>query len=695
MTFSDPVISSAGQARTLEWNGSQDTDFSNVANWTDITSGTPQPADAPPGSADTADYFLNGGGINGTGSVGSVMFDSGGAWQMGLAAILNVTGTVTVGATSATGLLIGGASSLIEGDSAIIANTVSASNSSVGVTGPGSNWQIAGALIVGDGGLGSLSVSQGATVTAVTAAEATASGGDGVIVVSGTGSALNLTGSLTVGSQGAGEVSVLGGGILTALDMTVGNASSASSGNVDVEGQGSTLHIVSGGILNLGVAGGGSGVLTIGSGATLSFATGTIVEAGHASFNNIGGVVDPDAVQFTTSSNARTGLDQFDLYVDNVGAVQVSDGTETLVTPAVQSGTSAADAANNIADGDVGEWQLSAGGTLVINANTVDAGQVIVFEDKTDTLVIGQLVNGGPVGGDGISGEVPTVAAGADNLLHAGGFQAQIWGYQAGDQILFDNLAVTGDQIINRNTLELFGAGNADLGSLVFMNKAGNQPLGATPMAAAAAQMACFVAGTLIETPDGKRRVESLAVGDEVVTLLGGPRRIVWVGSRAVDCTRHPRPEAVWPVRIAAGAFGENLPARDLFVSPDHAIYVDNVLIPAKRLVNGISIRQVKRWRVVYHHIELAEHDVVFAEGLPAETYLDTGDRAKFSEASVITLHLDFSVGVWEAMGCAPLITTGPRLDAVRQQVTMRADAMCRHQPICASSSSSIIPPFA
>ena len=100
---------------------------------------------------------------------------------------------------------------------------------------------------------------------------------------------------------------------------------------------------------------------------------------------------------------------------------------------------------------------MSNGGTLVFNANTVDAGQAIVFEDATDTLVIGQQVDGGAAG---VSGQTPTVLGGAENLLQAGGFQAEIWGYQAGDQILFDNLAVTSDQIVNGNTLELLGAGD-------------------------------------------------------------------------------------------------------------------------------------------------------------------------------------------------------------------------------------------
>jgi hypothetical protein len=237
---------------------------------------------------------------------------------------------------------------------------------------------------------------------------------------------------------------------------------------------------------------------------------------------------------------------------------------------------------------------------------------------------------------------------------------------------------VTSDQILNGNTLELLGFDGTDLGELTFYTKAGNKPLGTPAMQAAEAQMACFAAGTLIATASGPRPVETLAVGDELVTLLGGPGRIVWVGSRAVDCARHPRPETVWPVRIEAGAFGAGLPERDLFVSPDHAIYVDNVLIPSKHLLNGTSIRQV-RWRhVVYHHVELEQHDVVLAEGLPAESYLDTGDRAKFSGTSVTALHPDFSARVLEAMGCAPVVVTGPRLSAARQRIDRQVKAMRR-----------------
>ncbi len=137
---------------------------------------------------------------------------------------------------------------------------------------------------------------------------------------------------------------------------------------------------------------------------------------------------------------------------------------------------------------------------------------------------------------------------------------------------------------------------------------------------------ACYRAGTRIATAYGETPVEALRAGDLVRTHAGALRPVAWVGWRRVDCRRHPRPELVWPIRIAAGAFGARLPARDLFVSPDHAIFIaaDGVLIPARYLVNGATITAMPVAWVEYHHVELATHDILLAEGLPAESYLDT-----------------------------------------------------------------------
>ena len=124
------------------------------------------------------------------------------------------------------------------------------------------------------------------------------------------------------------------------------------------------------------------------------------------------------------------------------------------------------------------------------------------------------------------------------------------------------------------------------------------------------------------------------------------------------------------------------MPRRALFVSPDHALYVDGVLIPARLLVNGTSVVQVKRKTVTYHHVELARHDVLLAEGLPAESYLDTGDRIKFAGGTVVALHPDFAARTWEMRGCAELVLAGPRLAAVRGRLARCAIEPRRPAPL-------------
>ena len=99
-------------------------------------------------------------------------------------------------------------------------------------------------------------------------------------------------------------------------------------------------------------------------------------------------------------------------------------------------------------------------------------------------------------------------------------------------------------------------------------------------------------AGTRIATPDGEVAVEALRPGDHVRLASGGGADVRWVGHRRVWCDRHPRPHGVFPVRIRAGAFAPGQPARDLLLSPDHAVFADGVLIPMRCLLNGATISQ-------------------------------------------------------------------------------------------------------
>jgi hypothetical protein len=105
-------------------------------------------------------------------------------------------------------------------------------------------------------------------------------------------------------------------------------------------------------------------------------------------------------------------------------------------------------------------------------------------------------------------------------------------------------------------------------------------------------EVPCFAAGTMIATPDGLRAVEDLAAGDMVWTHGGIAKQISWIGSRTVDCTAHPDPRRVHPVRIARHAFGTNLPQRDLVLSPDHSVFLGGVLIPICELINGQNVVQ-------------------------------------------------------------------------------------------------------
>ncbi|HLB98473.1 MAG TPA: Hint domain-containing protein, partial [Acetobacteraceae bacterium] len=162
-----------------------------------------------------------------------------------------------------------------------------------------------------------------------------------------------------------------------------------------------------------------------------------------------------------------------------------------------------------------------------------------------------------------------------------------------------------------------------------------------------------------------------IGVGDRVRVLLGdGFSEVIWVGRREVDCAGHPTPPKVWPVRVAAGAFGPGLPHTDVWLSPDHAIYFDDVLIPIKHLINGTTIAQVRVDSITYHHIELVEHNVLVAEGLPAESFLDMRDGSKYAHRpGPVRLHPDYSARMWEAFGCTRLVVTGPELDATRALV--------------------------
>ncbi len=229
-------------------------------------------------------------------------------------------------------------------------------------------------------------------------------------------------------------------------------------------------------------------------------------------------------------------------------------------------------------------------------------------------------------------------------------------------------------------------------GSFVFNNfsTAAGAPTTFQVTATSVTDVVCYAHGTMIRTPDGELPVEKLRPGKQIVALIDGqtvPRTVKWVGHRRIDLTRHPRPENVAPIRIEQDAFAYNIPHTDLLLSPDHAVFVDGMLICIRQLVNGSTIRMERGLTAVdYYHVELDHHGILLAAGLPAESYLDTGNRGFFSHsAAPVALYPDMAETrdhpTREADSCAPFMWDEAHVQPVWQRLFDRAAAIGRPVP--------------
>jgi hypothetical protein len=267
-------------------------------------------------------------------------------------------------------------------------------------------------------------------------------------------------------------------------------------------------------------------------------------------------------------------------------------------------------------------------------------------------------VTGGPTAGSYIlTGDY--VAVGSPANFPEQAFTVTITDFVASG---WTDLSVPGSILTSGNS----GYGNTAVG----VYKTASSPL----VQGYIATLPCFAAGTGIGTPSGSVPVERLAPGMIVESVFGGPQAIQWIGRRSVDCARHPDPACVWPVRIRQHAFGLSQPRRDLYLSPDHSVFVEGVLIPIKYLIDGEAVCQIPRDRVTYYHVELAAHDVLTAEGMAAESLLPRADRSPFENGGGVTqIHPDFAHLQWDVTGCAPLVVVGPQVDAARTRIATTA----------------------
>jgi hypothetical protein len=145
----------------------------------------------------------------------------------------------------------------------------------------------------------------------------------------------------------------------------------------------------------------------------------------------------------------------------------------------------------------------------------------------------------------------------------------------------------------------------------------------------------CFLKGTKIRTAEGDRKIEELAIGDLLPTMFGGLRPVQWIGRYPFKKRDPSKPwvKDALPVRITPSALAPDVPHADLYVTGGHSLLIDGVLVPAELLINGTTITRDQRYVREYNeleflHVKLESHDVIYAEGVPAETLINVQESA-------------------------------------------------------------------
>lgn len=512
--------------------------------------------------------------------------------------------------------------------------------------------------------LGTINIGAAGTGTATT--KLAAKGG-----FSETGGTLLLgQGTFQVGAT-SGNFAISGGtftesgGTLTVTntaDFTAGtdtiSGGTLTASNLTVDGTSNTLTL-SGGTTTTTVNNDTSN--TIATGDTVAMSGGAVLDYTHAGASTGGGVTI--AGELTGSGTVDGTL----LGSGGSAVVDASGGTLDL--------TSAVGASSDIA------YQVGASSTLQLDGS-VGSGNTFTFATSSGDLA---LTTASSLTANIVGMNVGTLPTSPTNYIDIEGHTVTITGGVAGQHQSGTSGTVT---LSDGSTLSLSGITNPGTGWYVDDVSDGH---GGDDIFLS--NTVCFAAGTRITTAAGEIAVENLAEGDLVVTHTGEQQPVKWVGYRRLDLTRHPHPTLAAPVRIRRHAFGNEQPHRDLVLSPDHCLFVDGKLIPAKLLINDMTIVQERDTPVVeYYHVELERHSVLLAEGLPADSYLDTGNRAFFSNAGLaLVLHPEFHLNAhlkcWETDACAPLAVSQEMVRPVWQSLVERAESLGYQRPDFATTT--------
>lgn len=470
-------------------------------------------------------------------------------------------------------------------------------------------------------------------------------------LAAGTGTIRASDGTLIAVETAVNFEHAIGGDNGDSISGTSGdNSLDGGAGNDSLEGLGGNDTLVGGTGNDTLVGGDGRDSLEGGTGDDL-INTFSGSSSGHEA--------NGDNVASADTVDAGAGDDTI---IGGFGVGEVIDGGAD--TDLLDFGNLSAGSAINI-DLSAGTYTLGTGGTgTVTNVENLSGtlGDDTILGDGNDNVLTGGGPSGngddsisggggndtidGGIGADTITGgagsDRMTGGAGDDLFILADGFgQDTITDFDVGDDDsdgrFNDQLDVSGLTDASGNPINTAdvtvvddGFGNARLNFpngeyLILEGVSPSQIDSGTELFSAG--IPCFTQGTWIKTPSGEVAVEDLRVGDLVSTMDAGAQPITWIGQRSLGDDQLRGGSKHRPIRIPQGVLGNYAP---LYVSPQHGMLLDRshgldqpAFVRAKHLAEVSDSVEIDRncRSVTYFHLMCAQHQVLFANGAPTESF--------------------------------------------------------------------------
>ncbi|MFT8463405.1 Hint domain-containing protein [Acetobacter persici] len=367
-------------------------------------------------------------------------------------------------------------------------------------------------------------------------------------------------------------------------------------------------------------------------------------------------------VQSGTLNITGTGIVTFDggaSSTNNFGAVNIANGATLKL--------------ENGVDLETNTGKSVSGGTVIISTgSTLKCGTsetTILFGDADPT---GQTKNTLTVldNGSGVS-KIENLSPG--DIVH---FPNSSWNNGI-------NFVDTGEKDSDKNEIYKILDGYNDTTPLVsYVTLAKGVSTSDFHWDTGSSSIVCFLANSMIRTPDGDVAVEDLRIGDQIVAFDWKNKKdvlrpVVWVGkARATVRLGLHDDEAGYPVRVLKDAVSDGVPYKDMLITAEHCLFFKGKFVPVRMLVNGASIFYDKSITSYdYYHVETEQHSVITADGMLTESYLDTGNRSSFrQEGRVVALH--GTARTWEKDAGAPLCVDRAFVEPLFRMLEWREDSV-------------------